>query len=284
MEGEFEVSFMCARLGVSESGYYKFKKRGKSARAKADEELEKRIIELHADSRGDAGSRTIRAELAAEGSNHGRERIRRLMRRNGICGRHVRAYKTTTVSDKAPCDIPDLINRDFAPGASDERWCGDVTYIKTAAGWAYKATIIDIGTRRVVGWAVANHMREELVESALKDALIRRGYPAGVAFHSDRGSVYTSRAFRQFCDRNGVRQSMGRTGVCWDNAVAEAYFSTYKKSLIFTRPWKDAEEVRRETFKWIEYYYNRKRRHSSLNYLTPIEYELGYRNVHELAA
>lgn len=275
---------MCAYLGVSESGYYKFKKRGRSVRDIEDTELEKNIIELHAQSKGDAGTRTIRADLAAKGKRHGRARIARLMRRNGICGRHIKAYRITTLSDGKPCDVPDLIKRDFSPGLPDIRWCGDITYIKTAAGWTYKATVIDIGTRRVVGWAVDTHMREELVERALKDALARRGYPKDIVYHSDRGSVYTSRAFRNFCERNHVKQSMGRTGVCWDNAVAESYFATYKKSLIFTRPWKNADEVRQETFKWVEYYYNRKRRHSSLNYLTPIEYELGCKSINELAA
>lgn len=275
---------MCARLGVTESGYYKFKKRGKSARDIADEALEKRIVELHTESKGNAGTRSIRADLAAEGKHHGRDRIGRLMKRNGICGRYIRSYKATTINDGAPCAIPDLVKRDFSPGLPDVRWCGDITYIKTAAGWVYKATVIDIGTRRVVGWAIDTHMREELVERALRDALIRRGFPKGVIYHSDRGSVYTSRAFRTFCERNGVRQSMGRTGVCWDNAVAESYFATYKRSLIFTRPWKNVDEVRQETFKWIEYYYNRRKRHSTLNYLTPVEYELGFRSINELAA
>lgn len=275
---------MCVHLGVSESGYYKFKKRGKSERDTEDDELEKRIITLHAESKGNAGTRTIRADLASEGKRHGRSRIGRLMRRAGIWGRHIKSYKTTTLSDGKPYAIPDLIKRDFSPGAPDIRWCGDITYIKTASGWAYKATVIDIGTRRVVGWAVANHMREELVEQALKDALKRRGCPKDVVFHSDRGSVYTSRAFQAFCEHNHVRHSVGRTGVCWDNAVAESYFATYKRSLIFTKPWKNVDEVKHETFKWIEYYYNRKRRHSSLNYLTPIEYELGYRSINELAA
>jgi transposase InsO family protein len=275
---------MCAYLGVSESGYYKFKRRGKSARDVADEELAKEIIKLHTNSKGDAGTRTIRADLAAKGKNHGRARIGRLMRENSICGRHIKAYKVTTVGDGKPCAIPDLIERDFSPGPPDVRWCGDITYIKTASGWAYKATVIDIGTRRIIGWAVDTHMREELVERALRDALARRRYPKDVIYHSDRGSVYTSHAFQTFCKRSHVRQSVGRTGVCWDNAVAESYFATYKKSLIFTRPWKDADEVRKETFIWIEYYYNSKRRHSSLNYLTPIEYELGYRGINELAA
>jgi len=207
------------------------------------------------------------------------------MKRNGLIGRHIRAYKVTTHADGKLASLPDLIGRDFSAGAPDERWCGDVTYIKTAKGWAYKATVIDIGTRRLIGWAIDTHMRKELVERALADALKRRSFPKDVIFHSDHGSVYTSRAFQHFCKRNKVRQSLGRTGVCWDNAVAESYFATYKRELIFTRPWRDVEEVRTRTFRWIEFYYNKKRRHSALNYLTPMEYELSWSgHDYELAA
>lgn len=283
-EGEFSVRFMCQRLGVSESGYYRFRKRPKSAHDLRDEELGEKIVGIHEGQRGNPGTRCIRGCLAAEGQRVGRRRIGRIMRENGIVGRHVRAYKSTTDPDGGHTDIPDLIGRDFSTGTPDERWCGDITYVKTASGWAYKAVVIDIGTRRPIGWAIDTHMREELVERALAMALGRRGFPRDVIFHSDHGSVYTSRAFRRFCARHHVRQSMGRTGVCWDNAVAESYFASYKKELIHTRPWKDADEVRRETFEWIEYYYSRVRRHSSLCYLTPVEFELGYRSVHELAA
>ena len=275
---------MCSRLEVSESGYYRFKKRPKSARELRDEELSKKIVKLHKEQKGNPGTRRLRGDLAAEGQRVGRRRIGRLMRQEGLVGRHIRAYKTTTVADGTHADIPDLIKGDFSTGLPDERWCGDITYIKTASGWVYKAVVIDIGTRRVIGWAIDTHMRVELVERALFMALSRRGFPEDVIFLSDHGSVYTSCAFRRMCKRYHVRQSMGRTGVCWDNAVAESYFSTYKKELIHTRPWKDVNEVRQHSFEWIEYYYSRKRRHSSLGYLTPVEYELGYRSVHELAA
>jgi transposase InsO family protein len=284
LEGEFSVRFMCPRLKVSESGYYKYKKRPKSGHALRDEELAGRIVGLHAAQHKNPGTRRLRGGLAAEGQRVGRGRIGRLMRENGIVGRHVKAYKATTDSDGPDTGIPDLVRRDFSPGAPDERWCGDITYVRTASGWAYKAVVIDIGTRRPIGWAVDTHMREDLVERALGDALGRRNYPKDVIYHSDHGSVYTSKAYRSFCERNHVRQSMGRTGVCWDNAVAESYFATYKKELIHTRPWKDVEELRRETFKWVEHYYCHVRRHSSLKYLTPAEFELGYRSVNELAA
>lgn len=242
------------------------------------------IIDLHSKQKGNPGTRRLRADLAANGEWISRRRIGRLMKRNNLVGRHLRAYKVTTKAGSGHYDIPDLINHNFAPGAPDQRWCGDITYIKTATGWSYKAVVIDMGTRRPIGWVVENHMREDLAEEALKDALRRRGFPKGVIFHSDHGSVYTSLAFRRLCKRCHIRQSMGRTGVCWDNAVAESYFASYKKELIFTRPWMDIDEVRRETFKWVEHYYCHDRRHSSLGYLTPIEYELYNSRDYELAA
>ena len=273
-EDEFSVSFMCPRLKVSESGYYRFKKRRPSARDLRDDELEAKIIKHYKEQRGNPGTRRLQGCLAAEGIHTSRRRIGRLMGRNGLVGRHIRAYKTTTLSDGAPIDIPDLICRDFSVGELNKRWCGDITYVKTASGWAYKAVVLDLGSRRPIGWAIGSHMREDLIERALADALSCRGNPVDVIFHSDRGSVYTSADFRSFCKRHHVHQSMGRTGICWDNAVAESYFATYKKELIFNRPWKNVEEVRQETFKWIEYYYCRLRRHSSLGYMTPVEFEL----------
>jgi putative transposase len=144
--------------------------------------------------------------------------------------------------------------------------------------------VIDLHSRTVVGWAIADHMRTSLVIAALDMALARRSPPAGVIFHSDRGTQYTSYEFDEYCRNHNIRRSMGRTGVCWDNAVAESFFATYKKELIHTRPWPTIDQLKTATFSWIETYYNRARRHSTLNYLTPLEYELGYRDIHELAA
>jgi len=144
--------------------------------------------------------------------------------------------------------------------------------------------VIDLHSRAVVGWAIADHMRTSLVIDALDMALARRSPPAGVIFHSDRGTQYTSHEFDEYCRNHSIRRSMGRTGVCWDNAVAESFFATYKKELIHTRPWPNIDQLKTATFSWIETYYNRTRRHSTLNYLTPSEYELGFRDIHELAA
>ena len=181
------------------------------------------------------------------------------MKAAGLRGRHPRAWKRTT-------------------------WCGDITYIKTWDGWAYLATVIDLHARRVVGWAVADHMRSELVTAALDMAIATRQPPPGVIFHSDRGTQYTSGVFDRYCTENNIRRSLGRTGTCYDNAVAESFFATYKKELIHTRPWPSVKHLTEQTADWIENYYNTIRRHSYLGYLTPEEYELGYRDINELAA
>ena len=156
--------------------------------------------------------------------------------------------------------------------------------MKTWDGWAYVATVIDLHSRAVVGWAVADHMRTDLVTTALDMAVTRRRPPAGVIFHSDRGTQYTSEQFDRYCNKHKIRRSLGRTGICYDNAVAESFFATYKKELIHTRPWPTLKTLKKETFDWIETYYNTTRRHSTLEYLTPAEYELGYRYLNQLAA
>jgi putative transposase len=206
------------------------------------------------------------------------------MQAAGLQGRHPKAWRRTTMPGVKPVSAPDLIGRNFTAPAPDLAWCGDITYVKVWTGWAYVATVIDLHSRTVVGWAIADHMRTSLVIDAIQMALDRRHPPAGVIFHSDRGTQYTSQEFAKFCKKNHVRRSLGRTGVCWDNAVAESFFATYKKELIHNRPWPTINELKAETFSWIEAYYNRTRRHSTLDYLTPSEYELGYRNIHELAA
>jgi transposase InsO family protein len=206
------------------------------------------------------------------------------MRAAGLQGRHPRAFKRTTVAGPRPIDAPDLIGRDFTAENPNTRWCGDISYIQTVDGWAYLATVIDLHSRKVVGHAVADHMRTSLIIEALAAALVTRRPPAGVIMHSDRGTQYTSREFADFCAANGVVRSMGRRATCFDNAVSESFFATYKKELIHTRPWNDVTEVRQQTFLWIEGYYNRRRRHSALGYLTPTEYELGFRELTDLAA
>jgi len=179
---------------------------------------------------------------------------------------------------------PDLIGRSFTADKPNQKWCGDITYIKTFHGWAYVATVIDLHSRTLIGWAADDHMRTSLITDALDMAITHRRPPKGVIFHSDRGTQYTSKEFDRYCNDHDIRRSLGRTGICYDNAVSESFFATYKKELIHTRPWPTLKVLKKETFSWIEEYYNRARRHSTLGYLTPTEYELGYRSIHELAA
>lgn len=278
----FDVDFMCAQLGVSRSGYYAWRTRAPSARARADLSLTSLIKRLFADARGNPGVRRMTAMLAAAGHQVSRRRTHRLMRAAGLAGRHPRAWRRTTVHGTRPAPAPDLLGRDFTAPAPNTRWVGDITYVKTWDGWAYLATVIDLHSRAVVGWALADHMNTSLVTDALTMAITHRKPPAGVIFHADRGTQYTSAEFAAFCTNNTVRRSLGRTGVCWDNAVAESFFATYKKELVHTRPWPDLKTLRAETFTWIEGYYNTTRRHSTLGYLTPREYDLGYRDITQI--
>ncbi len=283
-QGTYPVGFMCAQLGVSRSGYYAWRAAPPSARADADAIVTALITKIYHDARGNPGVRRVRAGLAALGHRLAHKRVWRLMRGAGLQGRHPRAWKRTTVPGQRPVNAPDLIRRDFTAPAPDTKWCGDITYIKTWNGWAYLATVIDLHSRAVVGWAIAEHMRTDLVTDALGMAITARRPPPGVIFHSDRGTQYTSAQFDQYCTQNNIRRSLGKTGICYDNAVSESFFATYKKELIHTRPWPDIASLKKETFDWIKGYYNTIRRHSTLGYLTPREYELGLRNIHQLAA
>jgi len=275
---------MCAELGVSASGYYKWRRHTPSARELEDAVLLEEIRAAHKDLDGNPGVRRTWAHLTAAGRRIGQKRVHRLMQAAGLEGRHPKAWKTTTVAGENPVPAPDLIGRNFTADAPNLAWCGDITYIKTWDGWAYLATVIDLHSRALVGWAVDTHMRTDLVTDAL-DMAIKKRKPAGnVIFHSDRGTQYTSKEMAEYCTNKNIRRSMGRTGVCYDNAVAESFFATYKKELIHTKPWPTLKRLRSETFLWIEGYYNTRRRHSTLGYLTPAEFELGYKSIHELAA
>ncbi len=282
--GVYPVSFMCAQLGVSRSGYYAWCSAEPSQREKDDSALIAVMRKVHERARGNPGVRRMRAGLAALGHLVSHKRVHRLMKAAGLQGRHPKAWKRTTIGGDRPVAAPDLIGRDFTAALPGTRWCGDVTYIRTWDGWAYLATVIDLHSRAVVGWAIAGHMRTSLVTAALDMALAARRPPAGVIFHSDRGCQYTSSVFDAYCTENNIRRSLGRTGICYDNAVSESFFATYKKELIHTRPWPTIAYLERETGDWIGNYYNMIRRHSTLGYLTPIEYELGYRQLSQLAA
>lgn len=277
----FPVSFMCEMLEVSRQGFYQWKKRAPSARTRRDVSLTSLIVAIHDAHKGRYGIDRITAELARSGYPVSPKRVRRLARAAGLRCVHPRPYKATTVQDPASrLGLVDLVGRNFVPEAKDQLWYGDITYVFTMSGWAYLATVIDGFSRKVVGWSVADHMREELVIDALRMAVLnRRPGPGEVVFHSDRGSVYTGRAFRDMCFSNGIIPSVGKTGVCYDNAAAESWNALFKKELIHLHVWKGVEHVRQASFEYVEVYYNRQRIQKGLGYLTPSEYELGVDNV-----
>jgi putative transposase len=264
---------MCRMLHVSRQGFYQWRDRPPSQRQRDDAALTERIRKIHAGHGGRVGVRRVHDELRRAGVACAHKRVHRLMRAAGLRGVHPRPYRRTTLPDRFDPRLADLVARDFAPPAPNRTWVGDVTYIKTWAGWAFCATVIDCYSRKVVGFALADHMRTDLIVDALRMAIIHRDPPPGVIFHSDRGAQYTSTEFRDFCRANGVRPSVGRTGICYDNAVAESFFATLKKELIHTRPWPTIDKLRTAVFEYIESYYNRRRRHSAIDYDTPIEYE-----------
>jgi transposase InsO family protein len=263
-------------LHVSRQGFYQWRDRPPSQRQLDDAALTERIRKIHTGHGGRVGVRRVHDELRRAGVACAHKRVHRLMRAAGLRGVHPRPYKRTTLPDRFDPRLADLVTRDFAPSAPNRTWVGDVTYIKTWAGWAFCATVIDCYSRKVVGFAVADHMRTDLIIDALRMAIIHRDPPPDVIFHSDRGAQYTSTEFRDFCRENGVRPSVGRTGICYDNAVAESFFATLKKELIHTRPWPTIDNLRTAVFEYIESYYNRRRRHSTIGYDTPIEYERKY--------
>jgi transposase InsO family protein len=282
-DNEFPVSFMCEQLAVSRSGFYDWRRRLPSDRELSDTELTDKIDELYGSLPGRPGVRRVWAELTAHGWQVGRKRVWRLMRAAGLRGRTPVRWRRTTERGRRPIDAPDLLEQDFHAEHTDTVYCGDITYIATVDGFAYLATVIDLASRMVVGWALDDHLRTSLVTDALTQAIATRRPAAGLIFHSDRGTQYTSSEFAGFCARHGIRRSMGRKATCFDNAVAESFFATYKKELIHTRPWNDLTELRQHTFLWIEGDYNRRHRHSTLSYLTPAEYDLGYRSLTEIA-
>lgn len=270
----YPIWLLCEVLEVPESSYYDWNAGGRARceeRAARDEVLTDKIRGVHAESDGTYGAPRVAAELRDGGMVVSKRRVAELMRTAGIQGLSGREHSTTTTRrDRLSAPIPDLVNRLFLPSDPDVTWYGDITYIWIEQKFYYLATVIDACTKQVVGWALADHMRTELVSSALKMAVARRGgNVAGVIFHSDRGSQYTSDEFRNVCKSLGVIQSMGRTGVCFDNAAAESFFSTFKRELVDRYWWDSFRDFRQSVFEWIEGWYNSKRRHTSVGMKSP---------------
>ena len=271
-QASYPIATMCRVLEVSTSGYYAWRDRAPSARCQADGSLAARIAEIHERSRGTYGVPRIHAELAAEGTRVGGKRIARLMQAQGLQGVSRRRWVTTTRRDASARPAPDLVERDFTAEGRDRLWVADITYIPTWAGFLFLAVVLDAWSRRIVGWSMATHLRSELVLEALNMALWRRR-PQDVIHHSDQGTQYTSIAFGQRCKTAGVRPSMGSVGDCFDNALCESFFATLECELLDRTSFRTQTEARLEVFDFIEGFYNTHRRHSALDYLSPIEFE-----------
>ena len=271
----YPVVILCRVLGVSPSGYYARQSRPRSDRARQDETLTDRIRAIHERSRGTYGVPRIHAELAAAGIHVGHKRVARLMRAAGLEGVSRRKGHRTTVRDREARPAPDLVQREFATEGPDRLWVADITYIPTWAGFLFLAVVLDAWSRRVVGWAMATHLKTELVLEALNMAVWQRR-PSGVIHHSDQGCQYTSIAFGHRCREAGVRPSMGSVGDCFDNALCESFFATLECELLDRRSFHTQIEARLAVFEFIEGWYNPNRRHSALDYASPLEYERSY--------
>lgn len=278
------VAKACELLEVSRSAFYDFAQHRPSARALADEQLGERIEEIFDASRGTYGWPRVHKALRKEGVHASRRRVARIMRQKGLVGRCRRRKTKTTISDPETRAV-DLLKRAFGPETVelDRVYVSDITYIWTWEGWLYLATVIDLASRRIVGWSMADHMRTELVADAVRMAIAARHPAPGLILHSDRGTQYTSKELAALLAEHGIVQSFSRPRQCWDNAVAEAWFSTLKEELIHRRSWPTRASVRSAIVDYVEVFYNRRRLHSSLGYLSPADYEARRRHPQEAA-
>ena len=267
----YPITFMCALLGVPRSSFYAWRNRVESTVAARRRELARQVRRVFDEHQGRYGCRRVAAQLNREGHECSVGLIADLMRELGLTACQPRGYKRTTLPDDESVDRPDLLERDFAAAAPGQRLVGDITYLRTGQGWLYLATVIDLCTRMVVGWQLANHMRTGLVIDALRMAITHGRVAPDAVFHSDRGCQYTSAQFAEFCAGANVRTSVGRTGVCWDNAAAESFFATLKNEMYHRQRFDTHTHARFAVAEYIEVYYNRKRLHSALGYRTPFE-------------
>jgi len=273
-ECSWSISEMCRVLEVSRSGFYDWQDREPSQRELTDRVLRYEIEAIWECSNRTYGAPRVWRWLLKQGFGVSRKRVARIMAHNGWFGVCGRKRVRTTIVDRHAVAASDLVARDFNPDAADITWVGDITYVPTGEGWLYLATVIDLFSRRVIGWSLCEHLRTPLVSGALEMAVATRGGTVdSVVFHSDRGCQYTSGEYRRLCAALGVTQSMGATGVCWDNAVAESFFATLKKELVHRFRFPTRAEARRVIVAWIEGWYNSRRMHSSIDYMTPIEKE-----------
>jgi len=268
----FSIRAMCRVLEVSASGYYAWRRRMMSVRAREDEQLQQRIRTIHLLSHQTYGAPRIHAELQEEGTRIGRKRVARLMKASDLQGVSRRKRTVTTRRDRSARPAPDLVDRQFSASRPDILWVADITYVPTWSGFLYLAVVLDVWSRKIVGWAMATHLRTSLVTAALNMAIARRS-PAGVIHHSDQGCQYTSIEFGKRCREAGVRPSMGSVGDCFDNAMCESFFATLECELIDRSTFRTHDEAREAIFDFIEGFYNTRRRHSALGQRSPVQFE-----------
>jgi putative transposase len=268
-----DVATMCRVLGVSPSGYYAWRHRPPSARARTDAALLEQIRAIHTQSRQTYGAPRVHAELRDVGVRCGQKRVARLMRQTGLEGAHRRRTTRTTVQDPSTAPAPDLVARTFVADRPDQLWVADITYVRTWAGWLYLAVVLDAFSRRVVGWSMADHLRTDLVLDALNMAVWNRRPEPGLVHHSDRGCQYTSLAFGRRCREAGILPSMGSRGDAYDNALAESFFATLETELLTRQSFPHRGAARLAIFDYIEAFYNPHRRHSALGQVAPAAYE-----------
>lgn len=268
------VSTQCRVLGVTAGGFYAWRKRPNARRLQDDDRFAPMIRRVFEQHWGNYGAPRITEELRALGHRINHKRVERLMGEMRLQAKQKRKFRPrTTVVDADAVISPNLLEQDFTADAPNQRWVGDITYLQTSEGFEYLATVIDLHSRRVVGWAFASSLETSIVVQAMDMALRQRHPPAGLIFHSDRGCQYTSQTFRDRLRLAGIQQSMSKTGCCYDNAVAESFFHSLKVEWIHGHDLRDRETIRSDVFRYIEGYYNHSRRHSSLGYLSPAEFE-----------
>lgn len=272
-------------LDVGASGYYEWLEREVSPRRQRHEEIAREAKEVHVMSHGIYGYRKVHADLQVRGVASSPETIRRMMRENGLKSRVKRRFVNTTDSDHEMPIAENILDRDFSAVAPNHKWVADITYIRTGEGWLYLAVVMDLFSRRIVGWEMKNRIDTNLVSSALKMAVYQRRGTDGLLHHSDRGSQYASEEYRDILEREKISCSMSRRGNCWDNACMESFFRSLKTEWVYGKKYSNREEAAQDIFKYIEIFYNRQRRHASLDYLTPVEFETRHKtNQTERAA
>jgi putative transposase len=275
-KARYPLGVLCKTLGVSRPGYYAHARRGPSAHATRDVELGAKIANIHAGSRKRYGSPRVHDALREGGERVSRKRVARIMKEQDLRGKRRRRFRVTTQSDHPFPIAGNVLARDFSCMKPDQKWVGDITYVWTREGWLYLAVLVDLFSRRVVGWSMSDSLATDLPLQALTMALETRRPHRGLVHHSDRGCQYASAEYRRVLEQHGLVASMSRRGNCWDNAVAESFFATLKVELVRDADFLTRDQARGEIFEYIEVFYNRQRRHSSLGYATPSGFEFRF--------